>query len=81
MTSIRRTIGVALLSSLTIIILSGFIANTSHDMFLVFFGFLMGLITVYVLEAVKRRDDAIRSSRAPSRDASMSRRQETPPQG
>jgi NADH:ubiquinone oxidoreductase subunit 2 (subunit N) len=56
MISIRRTVGVALLSSLTIIILSGFIANTSRDMLLVFFGFSMGLITVCVLEAVKRRD-------------------------
>ncbi len=56
MVSIRRTVGVALLSSLTIIFLSGFIATSSRDILLVFFGFSMGLITVCVLEAVKRRD-------------------------
>ena len=56
MVSIRRTVGVALLSSLTIIVLSGFIATSSRDILLVFFGFSMGLITVCVLEAVKRRD-------------------------
>lgn len=57
MVSIRRTVGVALLSSLTIIFLSGFIATSSRDILLVFFGFSMGLITVCVLEAVKRRDE------------------------
>jgi len=56
MRDVRRTVGVALLSSLAIIILSGFVANSSRDMQLVLAGFVGGLLAVYVLEAVKRRD-------------------------
>ena len=56
MVSIRRTVGIGLLSALMIIILSGFVANSSRDLFLVLIGFVSGLITVYLLDALKRRD-------------------------
>ncbi len=56
MTDIRRTLGVSLLSSLLIIVLSGFLAHSSRDLVLVLIGFVLGLLAVYTLDALKRRD-------------------------
>lgn len=53
MVDIRKTLGVSLVASLAIIVLSGFVATSSRDMLLMLLGFALGLLAVCLLDALK----------------------------
>jgi hypothetical protein len=53
MRRLRVTIGVGLLSALVLILGSGFMARSSHDMLLAIYGFAAGLVCVYAIERLQ----------------------------
>ena len=68
MRNLRTTIGVALSFSLLLIFISGFVADSSHDVLLVIIGYALGLFAVYF-------NDRLKVSRATGRPV-LARRQE-----
>jgi outer membrane receptor for ferrienterochelin and colicin len=51
--NLRTTIGVALAMSLTLILVSGFFVTSRHEVSLIFFGFVFGVVAVYLIERLK----------------------------
>ena len=50
----RPVVGMALLASVLLVILSGFVVMTQREFMMIVAGFVAGLITVFCLEQVKR---------------------------
>ncbi|MHB1296765.1 MAG: hypothetical protein ACYC4R_17445 [Anaerolineae bacterium] len=57
---IRNAIGVAMLSALSVVFLSGFVVQSARETLLIYGGFAAGLVTVCVLDALNRRGAAAR---------------------
>ncbi|NLG51633.1 MAG: hypothetical protein GX552_16130 [Chloroflexi bacterium] len=53
--NIRVTVAVGVLVSLFLIIVSGFVATSSRDLFLVILGFAFGLVAVCLNDSLKVR--------------------------
>lgn len=53
MQNLRATVGVALASSLLLVLASGFVVHSTREAVLVFSGFASGLTAVYLLERLK----------------------------
>lgn len=53
MQSIRVAAGVGLLAGVWLIVTSGFLVTSSHEVTLILFGFASGLVAVYALERIK----------------------------
>jgi outer membrane receptor for ferrienterochelin and colicin len=51
--NLRTTIGVALAMSLTLILVSGFFVTSRREVSLIFFGFVFGVVAVYLIERLK----------------------------
>ena len=47
------TIGIGIVFSVVLILLSGFLARSSTDMLLIVFGFAMGMLAVYANDRLK----------------------------
>jgi len=55
MKNLRVAVGVALASSVVLILVSGFVAHSTREVVLVLLGFGSGLAAVYLLERLKAR--------------------------
>ena len=55
MRGIRKTVAVGILMSLFLIFVSGFLATSSRDLFLIILGFAFGLVAVCLNDSIKAR--------------------------
>jgi hypothetical protein len=55
MRDLRTTVGVGVLISLIVIVLSGFVIGSSHEFLLVVMGFGLGMGAVYLHDRLKAR--------------------------
>lgn len=53
MVNLRTTCGVALAASLLLIFITGFVAISSRDLYLIIFGFTVGLLAAYLADRLK----------------------------
>lgn len=53
MRNLRVTIGLALASSLLLLLVSGFVVTSAREMRLVLWGYMAGVVAVYLLERLQ----------------------------
>jgi hypothetical protein len=52
---LRTTIGVAILASLSVVFLTGFVAHSQRDVHLILSGYVLGILAVWLNDRMKAR--------------------------
>lgn len=52
---LRTTIGVAILASMSVVFVTGFVAHSQRDVYLILAGYVLGIVAVWANDRMKAR--------------------------